>query len=257
VYTTKYIFGFVFVMTSIVALVLSGLFMGWKDQSAINESIFNKRAILAAVSDHLGGKDAQKMGDDEVNAFFDTNVKQIALDMSGTKLTEEEVSNAGYKGGKAEHIDMAKEKKKPEEERIIPLYIFDAGKEEFYIVTVIGNGLWDNIWGNIALKSDLNTIAGASFDHAGETPGLGAEIKDNPSFPKRFKEKEIYNDDGEYVSVALKKTGAKPSNPHAVDGISGATVTANGVEEMLWRGIQYYEPYFNSIKTTKKSGVRN
>jgi len=256
VYSTKYIFGFVFVMTSVVALLLSGLFMGWKEQSAINESIFNKRAILAAVDDYLKDENSKTMADEEVVTFFDTNVKQIALDMNGNELSKEEVIAAGYKGGMAEHIEMAKEKKKPEAERIIPFYIFDTGSEKVYIVSVIGNGLWDIIWGNIALKNDLSTIAGTSFDHKGETPGLGAEIKDNPTFPARFKNKEIYNDEGEFVSIDLKKTGAKESNPHAVDGISGATVTAIGVEEMLRRGIQYYEPYFNEIKSKKTTGMK-
>ncbi len=250
-YSTKYIFGFVFVMTSVVALLLAGLFMLWKDASALNESIFNKRAILAAV---IGKKDADAMEKNEVVDLFDAKVEQIALDMSGTPLESADVIASGYKGGKAEHIDMAKEKKKDEAERIIPLYVYDTGEEKVYIVSVIGNGLWDNIWGNIALKSDLNTILGTSFDHKGETPGLGAEIKDNPTFPSRFKDKKLYNEAGEYVSVSIIKTGAKDSDPHGVDGISGATVTANGVDEMLKRGIKYYEPYFNSIKSKSKNG---
>jgi len=89
-------------------------------------------------------------------------------------------------------------------------------------------------------------VVGASFDHAGETPGLGAEIKDNPSFAKQFGGKKIYRD-GEYVSVGVIKGGAK-NIAYEVDGISGATVTANGVGEMLYRGIKYYEPYFGKVK---------
>ena len=107
-------------------------------------------------------------------------------------------------------------------------------------------GLWDAIWGYIALQSDMKTIVGAAFDHAGETPGLGAEIKDNPTFPARFKGKEIYTEGGKYVSVGVIKGGARDPK-HEVDGISGATVTADGVSKMLYDGIKYYEPYFKSI----------
>ena len=98
------------------------------------------------------------------------------------------------------------------------------------------------------MKEDLVTVAGASFDHAGETPGLGAEIKDNPGFAAQFPGKSLYNEGGEYTSVIVKKGGAK--NPtYEVDGISGATVTCDGVTDMLYDGIKYYKPYFESIKT--------
>jgi len=239
-------------MTAGVALTLALLSTSWKDQTKLNESIFNKRAILGAVSDYLS-EDPKEMSDDKVVEIFGSKVQQIALDMSGNELEEADIKAAGYKGGQPEHIDMAKEKKKPEADRIFPLYVFNSDKGKSYILTVRGNGLWDEIWGNIALKEDLNTIAGAAFDHKGETPGLGAEIKDNPTFPSRFKGKKIFTEDGTYVSVDVKKTGGTAGNPYAVDGISGATVTADGVDEMLERGIKYYLPYLNKQAGAQKS----
>ena len=100
----------------------------------------------------------------------------------------------------------------------------------------------------------MNTIAGVSFDHQGETPGLGAEIKDNPMFPKQFEGTKIYDDAGTYRSVMVRKGGRK-NKIHEVDGISGATVTADGVTEMLVRGIKYYEPYFSKLKKKSKIGM--
>ncbi|MFT4666493.1 MAG: Na+-transporting NADH:ubiquinone oxidoreductase subunit C [Polaribacter sp.] len=248
-HSTKYIYTFVFIMTSGVALLLTGLYMGWKDQSKINESIFNKRAILKSINDYLGdGKDADTIPDEEVLSIFDGRVQQIALNMSGKELEEAEIVASGYKGGKPENIDLAKEKKKEEATRIFPLYIYKSDGNTFYITSVRGSGLWDDIWGNIALKDDMSTIAGASFDHKGETPGLGAEIKDNPVFSRNFKSKKIYSDSGEFTSVKVMKGVAKKGDLHAVDGISGATVTVNGVSEMLNRGLKYYEPYFNKTK---------
>ena len=99
------------------------------------------------------------------------------------------------------------------------------------------------------MESDWKTIAGVSFDHKGETPGLGAEIKDNPTWVSQFTGKKIYADDGSFTSVRIIKSGAKDP-VHEVDGISGATITANGVDEMLERGLKYYEPY---IMKNKKS----
>lgn len=244
-------------MTTVVAVLLAGFFLATQEMAITNEAIFNKRAILSAVSDELGeGVDHKDLTDDEVLDIFNTKVEQIALNMSGQKLSSEDIVNAGYKGGEPENIDMAKEKKKEEAERIFPAYIFNTDNGKFYIFSVRGNGLWDEIWGNIALESDLSTIAGASFDHKGETPGLGAEIKDNPGFPRQFKGKKIYNDKGQYTSVAVVKGGAEKGDVHAVDGISGATVTADGVGEMLYKGLRYYEPYINQVKGNN-SGVKN
>ena len=107
--------------------------------------------------------------------------------------------------------------------------------------------MWDTIWGNIAFEDDLNTIAGVSFDHTAETPGLGAEIKDNAAWANQFVGKKIYNDDGSFRSVFVRKGGAKDP-VFEVDGISGATITADGVTEMLARGLKYYEPFLNTVK---------
>ncbi len=254
--STGYVVRFVLIMTSIVAVLLSLLTLSLKEKSLANEAVFNKKAILSAVADHLGeGVVHKDLKDEEVLEIFDNKVVQVALDMSGKKLSAEDIIAAGYKGGKPENIDMAKEKKKDEAVRILPAYVYDTGKGKFYIFSVRGSGLWDEIWGNIALEEDLKTIAGVSFDHKAETPGLGAEIKDNPAFPRQFKGKQIYNSKGEFTSVDVVKGGADKGDPHAVDGISGATVTAVGVDEMLERGLKYYEPYINQIKTS--TGLKN
>jgi Na+-transporting NADH:ubiquinone oxidoreductase subunit C len=235
-YSTKYVIGFVLILTASVAVALTGLREATKTQADLNEKIFNKRAVLSAVEDYLGDVESvNELSDDQVLALFE-KMEQPVLDMEGNVVPDKI----------AENIDMAKERKKPEEERLLPLYIYEQGGEKFYILSVRGNGLWDEIWGNVALKSDLNTVAGAAFDHKGETPGLGAEIKDNPSFAEQFEGKKIYKE-GEYVSVNVRKGGARDKQ-YEVDGISGATVTADGVSEMLYRGIQYYEPYLATLK---------
>ena len=232
-------------MTVIVAFVLAGLFTVLKPIHQANEAIFNKKAVLAAVNPN-----ASDMSDDEVVAAF-ASVEQIVLDNAGNSLEPAKVKdlrNYKDKEGKAEDLDLAKEKKREDKDRLHPLYIFKKEGKNVYVTAVRGNGLWDEIWGYIALADDFSTIVGTSFDHKGETPGLGAEIKDNPMFPKSFKEKRIFNDKGEFVSVLVKKGGADKGNPHAVDGISGATVTADGVTDMLKDGLQLYMPFIEAQK---------
>jgi len=229
-------------LTSIVALGLTGLREATKGRADRNEEIFSKRAVLKAIDSKLEeGKKAADLSDKEILDVFDKQMKQVVVRTDGSVIDSLV----------AEDIDMAKEKKKPEAERNLPLFIFNNNGQKYYILSVRGNGLWDEIWGNIALESDLNTIAGASFDHKGETPGLGAEIKDNPKFPNQFVGKKIYDKAGKYVSILVKKGGAEKGNPNQVDAISGATITSRGVTEMLKRGMKYYQSYFEELETTQ------
>ena len=197
-------------MTVVVALVLASMATLLKPIHDRNEAIFNKKAVLSAIETELGdGVKVKKMEDDEVLNIFDNRITQEVVDYSGQLVSIEEVESRGYPGGLAEHIDMKKEKKKAAEDRIFPVFTYDDGSKKTYIVSVRGNGLWDEIWGNIALTDDFKTVVGASFDHQGETPGLGAEIKDNPSFRKQFRGKSLYDDKGNYTSVVVRKGGAR------------------------------------------------
>ena len=246
-HSTSSVIRFVLILTAVVAVVLSFMSTGLKGIHDKNEAVYNKKAILKAVKNHIEG-DFDALSDDDVASIFDKQFEQKVIDMSGGTVTPEDVMSRGHKGGLAENVDMAKEKKKAEAERILPVYTFTKSDgKKFYIFNVRGNGLWDEIWGNVAFEDDLNTIAGVAFDHKAETPGLGAEIKDNIEWANQFIGKKIYGNDGSFTSVGVIKGGAK--NPvHEVDGISGATITADGVAEMMKRGLKYYEPFINSVK---------
>lgn len=233
-------------MTSVVAIALAFMAIGLKPIHKLNEAVYNKKAILSAIADDLD-QDFKSLSDEQVQEIFDTKIEQKAFDINGNDVSAQEIIAAGYAGGKAENIEMRKERKKPESERIFPMYTYTKSDgRKFYILSVRGNGLWDEIWGNIALKSDKNTIAGVAFDHAGETPGLGAEIKDNADWVAQFAGKTIYDEAGNFVSVDVKKGGGTKGQAHAVDGITGATITADGVDAMIEQGLQYYTPFLKS-----------
>ena len=97
------------------------------------------------------------------------------------------------------------------------------------------------VWGYIAFDNKFNII-GAIFDHKGETPGLGAEIR-YKKFQEQFKGKNILDANGVFQSVKVLKGGAAPDDIHGVDGITGGTITSDGVTEMLERTLQIYVPY--------------
>ncbi|MGC6422422.1 MAG: NADH:ubiquinone reductase (Na(+)-transporting) subunit C [Flavobacteriaceae bacterium] len=150
-------------------------------------------------------------------------------------------------------LKLNNEIKKPTLEQRFPLYIAEVESNKYYIIPLRGAGLWDAIWGYIALESDKNTIKGAVFDHKGETAGLGAEITQQ-WFQDRFKEEKVFDSSGTLVGINVSKTNNDPSdsdkNDHEVDAISGATITGDGVTAMIYERLQHYLPYFSQENNT-------
>ena len=115
---------------------------------------------------------------------------------------------------------------------------------EAVVLPVFGYGLWNNVWGFVALESDFNTVRGVKFAHAGETPGLGARIE-SEEIQGRYKQKVIF-ENSDVVSIVMQKGEGKDysSDKHKVDGMSSATLTAKGVNNML---LDYFTCYKNYL----------
>lgn len=170
---------------------------------------------------------------DESPEAYKTYIKEeLVLDDNGN-----EISKDGFA------VDLAKDKGKH------PIFIAEKDGQKYYILPVRGMGLWDIIWGYVAVDENL-TVKGIIFDHKGETPGLGGEITQK-YFQDRFIGEKIFDANGEYHGLTVVK-GYKGGDDKAdgeVDAISGATLTGNGVSAMLMKGL---EPYENYLKTIKK-----
>ena len=139
-------------------------------------------------------------------------------------------------------VVLRNEQKKPVEQQSLP--VFKAITDDGGTVTILpveGKGLWGPIYGYVSLLPDLNTIYGVTFDHKGETPGLGAEINTTP-FESMFHEKKIFDNES-FVSIQVIKGGAAPDNIHGVDAVSGGTITSNGLEKMLLDCLGKYNDY--------------
>jgi Na+-transporting NADH:ubiquinone oxidoreductase subunit C len=159
------------------------------------------------------------------------------------------------KGKQPSDINVAAEYKKPVEERLLPVYEFiseaDPDKVTNVVLPVYGYGLWNNISGFIAIEADFNTLKGVKFQHVGETPGLGARIADDEDVRARYTGKKIFEGD-KVVSVTMMKGEGNnwDKDEHKVDGMSGATLTAKGVNNML---LDYFTCYQNYMKKNKKN----
>jgi Na+-transporting NADH:ubiquinone oxidoreductase subunit C len=153
------------------------------------------------------------------------------------------------------NIDLQKEYRNiAVEDRNYPLFECEIDSKIYYVLPVMGKGLWDAIWGFISVESDGETIAGAVFDHKGETPGLGAEIN-RDDFEDQFDALKIgrikSNSElsaANFRSIKVVKPGSLSDKLTQVDGISGGTFTSVGVQEMLKRTFYVYYKHFNENK---------
>ena len=127
----------------------------------------------------------------------------------------------------------------------------DNGELSRIILPVHGYGLWSTLYGFLALEPDANTVAGLGFYEHGETPGLGGEV-DNPKWKALWEGKKLYGDQGEVEIQVIKGTveSNTPNAEHKVDGLAGATLTSNGVSNLLrfWVGENGFGPYLKRMR---------
>ena len=232
--SNKFIFIFSSVMVVVVAVLLSMASIGLGPLQAKNIRIEKMQNILGSVGVKSEAADAEKL-------FSQYIKEQVLLDIKG-----EPVKN----NISAFDIDLKKELDKARlgkpDEQLFPLFVCNKESKLYYIIPVRGKGLWGPIWGFIALEEDMNTVYGVSFGHKTETPGLGAEIS-TEVFQEKFIGKKILDEAGNFVSVKVIKGNKGSGNIHGVDAMSGATVTSDGVSEMIQRTLASYIPYFKKV----------
>ncbi|MDX5326097.1 MAG: NADH:ubiquinone reductase (Na(+)-transporting) subunit C [Bacteroidota bacterium] len=228
--SNKYTYTFAIILVVVVAALLSFASIGLKPFQQKNIVLEKKQNILKSINIVVER--------DQADEAYDKYIKESLVIQNGKVVSDPKVP--------AFDIDMAEAIRSSTDERSVPLYVADKDGERYYIVPLRGKGLWGPIWGYIALKDDANTVAGATFDHQGETPGLGAEIAQQ-AFQDEFTGKRIMDDDGDFKSIRVVKKG-QASDDFQVDGISGGTITSNGVDAMIEDNFKSYIGYFSSLK---------
>lgn len=128
----------------------------------------------------------------------------------------------------------------------LPVFICEVEGQTKYVLPLVGKGLWGTIWGYLALNDDCETVYGVYFGHESETAGLGSLIAEKP-FRESFQGKKIFAEDG--TPLCVLKHGSKVTSPLTqCDGISGATLTSNGVSDMLRDYLNMYKNYLSKLK---------
>lgn len=214
------------IMVILVAGVLASVSLLLKEKQQSNIDAEKKQNLLAAAKVSVTRDEAIKLYD---KYFAETYV----VDTKGDKVA----------GVDAFGVDMSKEMKKTPESRLLPVFVFKEGDATKYVVPIYGNGMWGPIWGYLSFNEDKNTVYGAIFDHASETPGLGAEIT-TKHFQEQFGGKKIFDEEGQFKSITLVKGGTDANNLYGVDAVSGGTVTSRGLTQTLKKGLSDYEAFF-------------
>ena len=231
--SNKHTYIFAVLMVLSVAFVLSFTSESLKDLQNANVKKEKMQNILSSVGINV-------TRDESEDLYMDYISEELSLKSDGT--IDDDID--------AFDINLALEVKKDSETQRFPLYIANVENEKFYVIPLRGAGLWAEIWGYIALKEDINTIKGVSFYHKSETAGLGAEITED-WFIDSFTDEKINDSQGNFVGVYLTKSNNDPRNEdkmdNEVDAISGATITGDGVSDMIIERVQNYLPYFNNI----------
>lgn len=234
---------FSILMVVVVGALLAFVAQGLKPTISENERIEIQQNILYAmgVNNNVEGS-RDFVAAENAEQIFSEYIKQQLVIQDG-KVTEDD---------QAYLIDIKKEKnlaKNPSYTRRLPLFVGEKDGETFYIAPVRGKGLWDAIWGFVAMDKNM-VVKGVFFDHKGETPGLGANIKER-FFMDDFTGEHLYDASGNFKSIDVAKGNADPKNEdkvdNEVDAIAGATITGDGVSAMLKSDLKLYVPYFKNL----------
>lgn len=240
-YTVIFAIGMVVVVGALLAFIASTL----RPRITENKRIEKQQNILYAmgVNENDEGSVAF-IADDKVGEEFSKYItKQLVI----TNKTQAEEDNQAYL------IDVKKEqaKAKDGEERRLPLFVGEKEGKTYYIAPIRGKGLWDAVWAYVAMDANM-VVQGAYFDHAGETAGLGANIKER-FFMDDFIGEHLLDASGNFVGVNISKSNGDPLNndktDNEVDAIAGATITGDGVSAMIRNDLKLYVPYFKTLKT--------
>lgn len=258
-----YTITFAIIMVVIVGGLLAVVSMGLKPIQQANIDNEKMQNILQSI----GIKETDGITRDEAGKVFSTYItRRLTINYNGEILSDKSISDPIDPKDKLDafNIDLRKEyskfvkpimnKTKGNKDLLIenlkkstdihfPLFICEHNGSKYYIVSASGKGLWDDIWGYLCLQEDGKTLNGSVFAHKGETPGLGSKITED-WFQDQFVGKFIANDNG-FTSVGVLKPGAN-LNEYQVDGISGATFTGIGVQEMLSRNLIVYYNFFKN-----------
>jgi len=223
------------------AIIVSVTAVSVRPEQNLNIENEKKVKILAAAGIQTDKVDEEFLRIKTVFVDFETG-KLVTIDPAYDHIKAASNPDQSTVIPKADDIAVLKRR-----ENVGTIYVWVDEKNaiEKLVLPIRGYGLWGTLYGYLSLDSDLNTVRGIEYYDHKETPGLGGEV-DNPNWKSDWYGKRIYNENG---SVALYVTKGASSTDYEIDGISGATLTTNGVSNMIkyWLGDNGYGPIIKNL----------
>jgi Na+-transporting NADH:ubiquinone oxidoreductase subunit C len=253
-HSTGYIIAFATAVCFVCALVVATSAVGLKERQEANLLVDRQKKVLG-VAGLL--REGESISNEEVQQLFAAEIVSRVVNLE-TGDYSDEVDPSVY-DQRAASKDPDKSYPVPQNDakiRRIPklalIYqVMSGGEVKLVILPVEGKGLWSTLYGYLALLPDTTTVEGITFYEHGETPGLGGEV-DNPRWKKLWKGRLAFDDKWE-PAIRVKKGAAGPpdTDPHQVDGLSGATITSRGVSSLVrfWLGDQGFGPYLEQLRS--------
>jgi len=234
---------FAAVMVVVVGSLLAFMASGLESRIKENERFEKQQNILYAmgVNDNVDDGGVSFVSTDVVEEKFSEYIKK-QLVIKGDSIID---NNEAYLIDMKKQLALYRKGETPE----LPLFIGEKDDKEYYIIPMYGKGLWDAIWGFIALDKNM-VVQGVFFDHKGETPGLGANINQR-YFMDDFTGESIMQDT-RYAGINVAKGNNDPLNErkddNKVDALAGATITGDGISAMISESVNLYKDYLNKIR---------
>ncbi|MBD3610199.1 MAG: Na(+)-translocating NADH-quinone reductase subunit C [Gammaproteobacteria bacterium] len=240
-----------FAVCLVCSVIVSVAAVSLKPIQKANKQVEIKKNILAAAGLLKADKSIDEQFEVITTRMVDMRTGNFSTDLDIATYNQRKASKDPKQSEKlGRDKDIASIKRL---ENYSKIYVVESnGKLQTLILPVRGYGLWSTMRGFVALESDLNTIVGLGFYEHAETPGLGGEI-DNPKWKKMWVGKKLFDNTG-VMKAAVKKGPVDSSisveNEHMVDGLSGATLTSNGVTNLIrfWMGKDGFAPFLNKLK---------
>ncbi len=258
-HSTTYIIGFTAAVCLVCSIFVAGSAVSLKGLQDANIVLDRQKKVLI-VSGLMSESESRSASAAEIGELFAARVTPRAVDLVSGAY-DDKVDAAVY--------DQRRAAKDPQLSREVPtnaakvrrvpnvglIYQVKSGSGglDAIIIPIEGSGLWSTLYGYLALAPDTRTIKGITFYEHGETPGLGGEV-DNPRWKGRWKGRLAYDEGwSPRISVIKGMAGSAEDDPYRVDGLSGATITGRGVDNLVryWLGDPGFGPYLASLRAER------
>jgi len=254
--STRYTVLFATGVSVVCALLVATAAVGLRERQEVNAQLYKQKNVLLAASLARPG---QEISAAEVQKVFDQRISVRAVDLlTGSLVPEDKFDAKGYDQRKARNdpalsraapVNDAQVARLPKVGTVYQVKAADGSVEQL-VLPIEGMGMWGTVYGFLALDRDGNTVRGLTFYEQKETPGLGGEIA-NPRWQALWVGRKAFDANwAPQLSVIKGKAGPPDADPHHVDGLSGATITSNGITRVVrfWLSADGYAPYLKTLR---------